>query len=155
MVKVPGTVEGVPAIRKLIGLGININVTLLFAQEMYEAVAEAYIAGLEDFAKTGGDLSRVASVASFFVSRIDTLIDSRIEEQLKDPKRASDQDLLRSLEGKVAIANAKLAYQKYKEICGTPRWQALASRGAQPQRLLWASTSTKNPKLEMCFMSKS
>ncbi len=145
MVKVPGTREGIPAIRALIGRGININVTLLFAQEVYEQVAEAYIAGLEDFAKAGGDVSRVASVASFFVSRIDSLVDSMLAARIKEGKNPSEQPLLQSLQGKVAIANAKLAYQEYKAIVSTPRWQALASRGAQTQRLLWASTSTKNP----------
>jgi transaldolase / glucose-6-phosphate isomerase len=145
MVKVPGTREGIPAIRALIGRGININVTLLFAQEVYEQVAEAYIAGLEDFAKAGGDVSRVASVASFFVSRIDSLVDSMLAARIKEGKNPSEQALLQSLQGKVAIANAKVAYQEYKAIVSTPRWQALTSRGAQTQRLLWASTSTKNP----------
>jgi len=145
MIKVPGTTEGIPAIRTLIGEGININVTLLFAQEVYERVAEAYIAGLEDYAKRGGDLSRVASVASFFVSRIDSLIDGDLAARIKEAKSPSDQAVLRGLQGKVAIANAKLTYQRYKEIFSGPRWAALASRGAQTQRLLWASTSTKNP----------
>jgi transaldolase / glucose-6-phosphate isomerase len=145
MIKVPGTPEGIPAIRELIGRGININVTLLFAQGVYENVAEAYIAGLEDLAGRGGDLSRVASVASFFVSRIDVLIDGKIAEMLKNPAAASDQTLLRSLQGKVAIANAKLTYQLYKKIFSGPRWQALAGRGAGTQRVLWASTGTKNP----------
>jgi len=143
MIKVPGTREGIPAIRQLIGEGINVNVTLLFAQEVYETVAEAYIAGLENYAKAGGDLSRVASVASFFVSRIDTLADHQIADLMK--KSGSDQALLRSLQGKVAIANAKLAYQLYKRIFNGPRWQALANRNAATQRVLWASTSTKNP----------
>jgi transaldolase / glucose-6-phosphate isomerase len=145
MIKVPGTAEGIPAIRTLIGEGININVTLLFAQEVYERVAEAYISGLEDYAKRGGDLSRVASVASFFVSRIDSLIDSDLAARIKNAKSPSEQAVLRGLQGKVAIANAKLTYQRYKEIYSGPRWAALASRGAQTQRLLWASTSTKNP----------
>jgi transaldolase / glucose-6-phosphate isomerase len=145
MVKVPGTREGIPAIRALIGRGVNINVTLLFAQEVYEQVAEAYISGLEDYAKAGGDPSHVASVASFFVSRIDSLVDSQLAARIKEGKNPSDLPLLQSLQGKVAIANAKLAYQKYKAIVNAPRWRALASRGAQTQRLLWASTSTKNP----------
>jgi len=145
MIKVPGTPEGIPAIRTLIGEGININVTLLFAQSVYEKVAEAYIAGLEDFAKRGGDLSRVASVASFFVSRIDTLIDGKIAGTLENPPAGADQGLLRSLQGKVAIANAKLTYQLYKKIFSGARWQALASKGAATQRVLWASTGTKNP----------
>jgi transaldolase/glucose-6-phosphate isomerase len=145
MIKVPGTPEGIPAIRELIGSGINVNVTLLFAQQVYEEVAEAYIAGLEDFAAKGGDLSRVASVASFFVSRIDTLVDGKIAEMLKNPSAGADPALLKSLQGKVAIANAKLTYQLYKRIFSGPRWQALAAKGAGTQRVLWASTGTKNP----------
>jgi transaldolase/glucose-6-phosphate isomerase len=145
MIKVPGTPEGIPAIRKLIGDGININVTLLFAEKVYEEVAEAYIAGLEDLAGRGGDLSRIGSVASFFVSRIDALIDGKIADTLKNPPAGTDQSLLRSLQGKVAIANAKLTYQVYKQIFSGPRWQALAGRGAETQRVLWASTGTKNP----------
>jgi transaldolase / glucose-6-phosphate isomerase len=145
MIKVPGTAEGIPAIRELIGSGINVNVTLLFAQQVYEEVAEAYIAGLEDFAAKGGDLSRVASVASFFVSRIDTLVDGKIAEMLKNPPAGADTALLKSLQGKVAIANAKLTYQLYRKIFSGPRWQALAAKGAGTQRVLWASTGTKNP----------
>jgi transaldolase / glucose-6-phosphate isomerase len=145
MIKVPGTAEGLPAIRKLIGEGVNINVTLLFAQEVYEKVAEAYIAGLEDLAKQGGNLKKMAGVASFFISRIDTLVDSLIEDKLKSTKDAQQQTLLKSLLGKVAIANGKLTYQRYQKIFSGPRWEALASKGAQTQRVLWASTSTKNP----------
>jgi transaldolase/glucose-6-phosphate isomerase len=145
MIKVPGTPEGLPAIRDLIGRGINVNITLLFAQDVYERVAEAYIAGLEYLAEHGGDVSRVASVASFFVSRIDTMIDGQIEGLLKNLPPERDQALLRRVQGKVAIANAKVTYQRYKEIFSGPRWQALAARGAQTQRLLWASTGTKNP----------
>jgi len=145
MIKVPGTPEGIPAIRKLLGEGMNINVTLLFAQEVYEQVAEAYIAGLEDYAKRGGDVSHLASVASFFVSRIDTLIDGQIADRLKIAKSPAERSAVHALQGKVAIANAKLTYQRYKEIFRCPRWQALAARGAQTQRVLWASTSTKNP----------
>jgi transaldolase / glucose-6-phosphate isomerase len=145
MIKIPGTPEGLPAIREAIGGGINVNVTLLFAQDVYERVAEAFIAGLEDLAKRGGDVSRVASVASFFVSRIDTLIDGKLADSIKNPQSGSDVALLRGLQGKVAIANAKLTYQKYKEIFSGSRWQALASRGATTQRVLWASTGTKNP----------
>lgn len=145
MIKVPGTAEGIPAIRTLIGEGININVTLLFAQEVYEKVAESYVAGLEDLAGRGGNLKKEAGVASFFISRIDTLIDSMLNEKLNS---ASDgqKALLTSLLGKVAIANGKLTYQKYQRIFSGPRWQALAAKGAQTQRVLWASTSTKNPK---------
>src|SRR5580704_1125075 len=145
MIKVPGTVEGIPAFQQLISEGININVTLLFSQTVYEQVAEAYIAGLAAFAKSGGDVSRIASVGSFFVSRIDTLVDGEIDAKLKTATNPADQALLQSLHGKVAIANGKLTYQRYKQIFSGPRWDALAARGAQTQRVLWASTSTKNP----------
>ena len=147
MIKVPGTPEGVPAVRQLISEGININITLLFAQEAYVKVAEAYIEGLEAAQKAGIDISAIASVASFFVSRIDSLVDSMIDERLKTATPPSqDQDLLRSLHGKVAIANAKQAYRTYQQIIAGTQWKALAARGSQVQRLLWASTSTKNPK---------
>jgi transaldolase / glucose-6-phosphate isomerase len=145
MIKVPGTAEGLPAIRQLIGEGININVTLLFAQEVYEQVADAYIAGLEDLAERGGNLKKMASVASFFISRIDTLVDSKLEEKTKATTDAKQQAFLKSLLGKIAIANGKLTYQRYQKIFSGPRWQALAAKGAQTQRVLWASTSTKNP----------
>jgi transaldolase/glucose-6-phosphate isomerase len=145
MIKVPGTPEGLPAIRQLIGEGININVTLLFAQEVYEQVAEAYLAGLEDLAKRGGNLKKIAGVASFFISRIDTLVDSILDDKLKATNDLQQQELLKSLQGKVAIANGKLTYQRYQRIFSGPRWEALASKGAQTQRVLWASTSTKNP----------
>jgi transaldolase len=147
MIKVPGTPEGVPAVRQLTSEGLNINITLLFAQEAYIKVAEAYIDGLEAAQKAGIDISGIASVASFFVSRIDTLADSMIDERLKTATPpAQNQELLRSLYGKVAIANAKQAYRFYQNLIAGPRWKALAARGAQTQRLLWASTSTKNPK---------
>jgi transaldolase/glucose-6-phosphate isomerase len=146
MIKVPGTAEGLPAIRQLIGEGININVTLLFAQEVYGKVAEAYIAGLEDLAGRGGSLKKMASVASFFISRIDTLVDSLLEDRLKITSDTGQQALLKSLLGKVAIANGKMAYQRYQRLFSGPRWRALAAEGAQTQRVLWASTSTKNPK---------
>ena len=146
MVKVPGTKEGVPAVRQLLEEGVNINITLLFAQSAYEQVAEAYVAALEARVKKGQDVSHMASVASFFVSRIDTLVDNTIEAKLKSEKDSAKRALLTSIEGKVAIANAKLTYRKYQEIVGAARWKALASKGAQTQRLLWASTSTKNPK---------
>jgi len=145
MIKVPGTAEGIPAIRQLIGEGININVTLLFAQQVYEQVAEAYVAGVEELAKRRGNLKKMAGVASFFISRIDTLIDSKLNDKLKATSDSNQQALLRSLLGKVAIANGKLTYQKYQKIFSGPRWEALASQGAQTQRVLWASTSTKNP----------
>jgi transaldolase/glucose-6-phosphate isomerase len=145
MIKIPGTAEGLPAIRQAIGEGININVTLLFAQEVYEKVAEAYIAGVEDLSKSGGDLRKMASVASFFISRIDSLVDSIINEKLKATNDAKQQEMLKSLLGKVAIANGKLTYLRYQRLFSGPRWQALAAQGAQTQRVLWASTSTKNP----------
>jgi len=145
MIKIPGTAEGIPAIRQAIGEGININVTLLFAQDVYEKVAEAYVAGLEDLAARGGNLKKMAGVASFFISRIDSLIDSMINDKLKTTTDAGQQALLKSLLGKVAIANGKLTYQSYERIFSGPRWQALAAKGAQTQRVLWASTSTKNP----------
>jgi transaldolase / glucose-6-phosphate isomerase len=146
MIKVPGTKEGLPAIRQLLEEGININITLLFAQSVYEQVAEAFFAALEGRVKKGQDISHIASVASFFVSRIDTLIDSQIDAKLKTETDTNRRALLTSLQGKIAIANAKLTYRKYQELVGSARWKALAAKGAQTQRLLWASTSTKNPK---------
>ena len=145
MIKIPGTAEGLPAIQQLLSEGININITLLFAQEMYEKVAQAYIVALETLAKNGGDVSKVASVASFFVSRIDTSVDKTVGEKLKTEAQAERRSALQSLLGQVAIANAKMAYARYQEIFSGPRWQALATNGAHVQRLLWASTSTKNP----------
>jgi transaldolase/glucose-6-phosphate isomerase len=145
MIKIPGTAEGLPAIRQAIGEGINVNVTLLFAQEVYEKVAEAHIAGLEDLAKRGGNLKKIGGVASFFISRIDSLVDAMINDKLKTATDAQQQALLKSLLGKVAIANGKLTYLRYQRIFNGPRWQALAAQGAQTQRVLWASTSTKNP----------
>jgi len=145
MIKVPATPEGIPAIRQLLEEGLNINITLLFAQSAYEQVAEAYIAALEARAAKGLDVSHIASVASFFVSRIDTLVDSKVDELEKtasEPAKA----LLESVRGKIAIANAKLTYRKYQELFAGPRWKTLSSKGAQTQRLLWASTSTKNPR---------
>jgi len=145
LIKVPATPAGIPAIRQLISEGININITLLFAQSAYEQVAQAYIAGLAERARTGGDVSQIASVASFFVSRIDSLIDSIIDGRLKASPNPGDRGLLESIRGKIAIANAKLVYQRYGEICRSEQWRALEARGAHTQRLLWASTSTKNP----------
>jgi transaldolase/glucose-6-phosphate isomerase len=145
MIKIPGTAAGLPAIRQAIGEGININVTLLFAQEVYVKVAEAYIAGVEDLAARGGNLKKMAGVASFFISRIDTLIDGMLNEKLKSTADASQQALLKSLLGKIAIANGKLTYQKYQNIFSGARWEKLAAESAQTQRVLWASTSTKNP----------
>ncbi len=145
MVKVPGTTEGIPAFQQLIGEGININVTLLFAQEVYAKVAEAYLAGVEQLAARGGDVRRIASVASFFISRIDSLVDSIIATRLKTPKDDREKADLQSVMGKVAIANGKETYQSYLKIFGSDRWKKLAAKGAQTQRVLWASTSTKNP----------
>ena len=145
MIKVPGTAEGLPAIRQLIGEGININITLLFAQEVYEKVAEAYLDGLEDLQARGGNLKKMASVASFFISRIDTLVDSLLNDRLKKTTDSGQQSLLKSLLGKVAIANGKLTYQRYRGIFSGPRWEPLVAKGAHTQRVLWASTSTKNP----------
>jgi len=145
MIKVPGTAEGIPAFRQLIGEGINVNVTLLFAQEVYEEVAAAFIDGVEKFAASGGDVSKIASVASFFISRIDSLVDSLVGDQLKKETDASRKAKLQGILGKVAIANGKLTYEAYQRIFSSPRWKALAAKGAQTQRVLWASTSTKNP----------
>jgi transaldolase / glucose-6-phosphate isomerase len=146
MIKVPGTAAGIPAIRQLVSEGLNINVTLLFAQEVYEEVAAAYIDGVEKFATSGGDVSKIASVASFFISRIDTLVDSTATDKLKTESDPARKAKLESVQGKVAIANGKLTYQAYEQIFSTSRWKALAAKGAQTQRVLWASTSTKNPK---------
>ena len=145
MIKIPGTAEGLPAVEKAISEGINVNVTLLFSVQSYVDTAWAYIRGLETRAAAGEDLSKIASVASFFLSRIDSKIDGRIENKLESAEAAA-KDKLNSVKGQVAIANAKIAYQKYKEIFGSDRWQALAAKGAKVQRLLWASTSTKNPE---------
>ncbi len=145
MIKVPGTAEGIPAFRRLISEGININVTLLFAQGVYEQVAAAFIDGVEKFAATGGDVSKIASVASFFISRIDSLVDSLVSEKLKSETDLARKAKLQGILGKVAIANGKLTYEAYQRIFSAPRWKALAAKGAQTQRVLWASTSTKNP----------
>src|SRR5207237_9175968 len=132
------------AIRTLISEGINVNVTLLFSQKVYAEVAEAYISGLEAFAKKGGDPHKVSSVASFFVSRIDTLVDDELDKKIAATADPAAKAELQRLKGKVAIANAKLAYQLYENIYSNERWQRLAQQGAQTQRLLWASTGTKN-----------
>lgn len=145
MIKVPGTLAGIPAFRQLIGEGINVNVTLLFAQEVYEQVAAAYIDGVEKFAASGGDVSKIASVASFFISRIDTLVDPLATEKLKTETDPTRKAKLQAIMGKIAIANGKLTYEAYEHIFSSPRWKALAAKGAQTQRVLWASTSTKNP----------
>ncbi len=146
MIKIPGTPEGLPAVEQAISEGINVNVTLLFSVDSYIETAWAYIRGLEKRSAAGEDISKIASVASFFLSRIDSNIDARLDEKLKGVDRLEKKAKLQELKGKVAIANAKIAYQKYKEIFGSERWQALAAKGAKVQRLLWASTSTKNPE---------
>ncbi|MBX9710608.1 MAG: bifunctional transaldolase/phosoglucose isomerase [Xanthobacteraceae bacterium] len=144
MVKVPGTREGLPAVEKLISEGISINITLLFSQKVYAQVLEAYIAGLEKFVAAGGDPKKVASVASFFVSRIDVAVDKQLDEKIAAANDKDQKARLEALKGKTAIANAKLAYQHYKKVIATDRWKKLAAKGARVQRLLWASTGTKN-----------
>ncbi len=144
MIKVPATKAGLPAIRQLIGEGINVNITLMFSQRVYEEVVEAYLAGLEHLVAQGGDPSKIASVASFFVSRIDVAVDKLIEERLRQTNDAKKREALSGLRGKVAIANAKLAYQRYKRLFAGARWEKLQAKGARVQRLLWASTGTKN-----------
>ncbi len=145
MVKVPATEEGIDAIRQLIADGININVTLIFSLERYAAVKEAYMQGLEERMAAGKAVDRVASVASFFVSRVDSNVDARLEEiALDQPNKASEA---RALQSRAAVANAKLAYRQFEEKFAGDRWQALANAGARVQRPLWASTSTKNPAL--------
>ena len=143
MIKIPGTLAGGPAISATIAAGINVNVTLLFAQDAYQRVAEAYATGLEERVRQGLPIDRMASVASFFVSRIDTAIDKQIDDRVG--KGDPDANALKALRGKVAIANAKLAYAWFQEFTGSERWRALAAKGAQPQRLLWASTGVKDP----------
>jgi transaldolase/glucose-6-phosphate isomerase len=143
MIKVPATAPGIPAIRALIAEGINVNITLLFSQAVYREVVEAYLAGLEALAEKGGDVSRIASVASFFVSRIDTAVDALIDREMEQTD-AARRPALAALKGKVAIANAKLAYADYQRLFAGARWQRLQQQGARPQRLLWASTGTKN-----------
>ena len=145
MIKVPASLEGLRAIRDLTSEGINVNITLLFGIERYDAVARAYMEGLSTFVQNGGDPARICSVASFFVSRIDTMVDEMISRRLLAVTDVAVRTSLAKLLGTVAIANAKLAYQRFLTLCRTPEWQALVARGAHPQRLLWASTSTKNP----------
>jgi transaldolase / glucose-6-phosphate isomerase len=144
MIKVPATPAGLPAIGQLIGQGISVNITLLFSQEVYRQVVEAYLKGLEKYVGKGGDPSHVASVASFFVSRIDTMVDKQLDEKISQANDPSEKDRLAGLKGKIAIANAKMAYQDYKRLFAGERWEKLAAKGAKPQRLLWASTGTKN-----------
>ena len=144
LIKVPGTPEAVPVIRSLLTEGINVNVTLLFSRDAYARVAEAHEAALEDRAARGQDLSRVASVASFFVSRVDTMVDERLDQlAASSPERKVQAEAVR---GRIGIANAKLAYQDWRARTAEPRWKRLLEKGAQPQRLLWASTSTKDKR---------
>ena len=142
MVKIPGTKAGVPAVGRAIALGINVNITLLFSIEAYDAVVDAYMSGLEHLIEGGGDPSKIASVASFFLSRIDTAVDKYLEGL-----SGADEALVDKVTDKVAIASAKLGYARYKVLFSTPRWRALAAKGAKRQRLLWASTSTKKKGL--------
>ena len=146
MIKIPATKEGLPAIRTAISEGINVNVTLIFGLDRYKEVAEAFIAGLEDRLKTGQSLERIDSVASFFLSRIDVLLDPQLEKIAAEGGEKGK--LAESLVGEVALSSAKQAYQLYKDIFAGPRWQALADKGAHTQRLLWASTGNKNPKYD-------
>ncbi|KOP25902.1 transaldolase [Hapalosiphon sp. MRB220] len=147
MIKIPGTKPGLPAVEQVISEGINVNITLLFSVESYINTAWAYIRGLEKRAAEGKDISKIASVASFFLSRIDSNIDGKIDAKLaKGVDNLNVEAKLRAIKGKVAIANAKIAYQEYKKIVQSDRWQALAAKGAKVQRLLWASTSTKDPQ---------
>jgi len=144
MVKVPGTIEGADAVRRLIASGLNINITLLFSLDAYRRVIEAYLAGLEERVAAGKDIRNIASVASFFVSRVDSEVDKRLDAVLKSasPEKRKQID---SLRGKAAIANAKLAYRIFQKEFSSPRWKKLEAKGASVQRVLWASTSTKNP----------
>jgi transaldolase len=145
MIKIPGTPEGLPAVEAAISEGINVNVTLLFSVQSYIDTAWAYIRGLEARAAKGQDVRNLASVASFFLSRIDSKVDDRLDALAAEADDSDRTAQLQAAKGKVAIANAKLAYQEYKQIIAGDRWQALAAKGARVQRLLWASTSTKNP----------
>lgn len=145
MIKIPGTPEGLPAIRQALVEGININITLIFSLETYKEVAEAYISAMEERNGAGKDIMTIGSVASFFVSRVDTLVDKLLEDKAKATSDSAEQQKLKSLEGKAAIANARIVYQEFKKIFHSPRFESLKHSGAHVQRPLWASTSTKNP----------
>jgi transaldolase len=145
MIKIPGTEEGIPAFQGAIEEGINVNVTLLFSLENYRAVARAYVAGLKKRADAGQPIDKIASVASFFVSRVDTAVDKRLDAAIAATNDESKKRELEGLKGKAAIANAKIAYEAFQQIFSGPEWERLAGLGAKPQRCLWASTSTKNP----------
>jgi transaldolase len=145
MVKIPSTPAGVPAIRRALAEGININITLIFSLENYRQVVEAYLGALEERSAKGQDVRRIASVASFFVSRVDVLVDQLLADKIKTASDDTEQQKLLALQGKIAIANARLVYQEFKQLFGGPRFEALQQQGAHVQRPLWASTSTKNP----------
>jgi transaldolase len=146
LVKVPGTREGIPAIEQLTSEGVNVNVTLLFSTERYEEVAEAYLRGLERRARQGQPIDEIASVASFFVSRVDTLADKLLETRLSSATSKAEKDKIANLFGKSAVANAKIAYEKYRSIFSSPRFLTLKDKGGHIQTILWGSTGTKNPK---------
>jgi transaldolase len=146
MIKIPGTPEGLPAIEQCLGDGLNINITLLFGVENYEQVAWAYVSALEKRWAARQPIDRIGSVASFFVSRVDTLVDEKLKEKIEEATDERQREELRSLLGKAGIANAKIAYAKFKEIFSSTRWKVLEEAGARVQRCLWASTSTKNPE---------
>src|SRR6266699_319684 len=145
LIKIPATLEGIPAVQQALTEGINVNITLIFSIEFYKQVTNAYISALETRHNEGKDISRMASVASFFVSRVDTLVDKMLEDKIKATSDTAEQQKLKSLEGKAAIANARIVYQEFKRIFNSPRFEKLKQNGAHVQRPLWASTSTKNP----------
>ena len=145
LIKIPATPEGIPAVQMALTEGINVNITLIFSIQAYRDVTEAYLNALEDRNAGGKDISHIASVASFFVSRVDTLVDKMLDEKIKATSDSAEQQKLKSLQGKAAIANARLVYQDFKKIFSTPRFESLKHSGAHVQRPLWASTSTKNP----------
>ncbi len=145
MIKIPATPEGIPAVRQSLTEGVNINITLIFSLDDYRKVADAFVSALEDRNAEGKDISHIASVASFFVSRVDTLVDRLLEDKIKATSDSTERQKLKSLEGKAAIANARLVYQEFKHIFSMPRFETLRHSGAHVQRPLWASTSTKNP----------
>jgi len=145
MIKIPGTKEGVPAVRRCLEAGLNINITLLFSQSQYEAVAQAYLEALDARLRRDQTLRAVSSVASFFVSRVDTLVDRLLEERLAAEEDAGRRRALAQLKGRAAVANSKVVYERFRGVLNSREWQLLAASGAKVQRLLWASTSTKNP----------
>src|SRR5215470_15446606 len=146
MVKIPGTKPGLPAIRQMLGEGVNINVTLIFSTERYDEVVDAFMSGLEDLKSAGGDPSRVSSVASFFVSRVDTKVDKLLDAKIEAARTSAEKARLARLLGKAGIANSKVAYEHWKRLHSGPRWESLRGAGARAQRCLWASTSTKDPR---------